>query len=148
MYLLYNYQWKRYQYYRLLQTIDILWDVPFSIENYYERLSFFLNIFALADTRGNVGWSWPEVGWEWLRSGWGQPEVGLKWLKGVLKEAEIGWKRQKLVARWLKSSWRVGECTQGCPWRWLTAWEWPNLGWKYIVLADNLMFHAKIWPLQ
>jgi hypothetical protein len=78
MYLLYICQWKRYQYYRLLQTIDILWDVPFSIENYYERLSFFLNIFALADTRGDVGWSWPEVGQEWLRSGWGRPEVGLK----------------------------------------------------------------------
>ena len=34
-------QWKRYQYYRLLQTIDILLNVPFFIENYYENLAFF-----------------------------------------------------------------------------------------------------------
>ena len=43
------------QYYRLFKPSDIFEMFHFSIENYYGGLSFFLNIFALADTQGDVG---------------------------------------------------------------------------------------------
>jgi hypothetical protein len=155
MYLLYSCQWKRYQNYRLLQTIDILWDVPFSIENYYERLSFFLNISSLADTGGDVGWSWPEVACVWLRSawsgralaasGWVRPSTGWAlagsgWVRLItgwtlaghwLKVTDWGW---SLVEHWLS------EAEQVANWNQALAEYWLSTGWS---LTDHWLSKAK-----